>query len=144
MKWFARLHSNFNALATLWDTYLLCLNRNAVKQVSDVLICSANNVTDHYGKTIEVLHRHPFEGWPDMARPSHSFWQIGLDGCALLCQPSKGHPCRVLILLPIMFYCIISTTYQKIGNLFCPLHISGLSHSVHPLMHIRSFSLYYK
>ena len=75
MKWFARLHSNFNALATLWDTYLLCLNRNAVKQVSDVLICSANNVTDHYGKMIEVLHRHPFEGWPDMARPSHSFWQ---------------------------------------------------------------------
>ena len=30
----------------------------------------------------------------------------------------------------IMFYYIISTTYQKIGDLFCSLHISGLSHSV--------------
>ena len=26
----------------------------------------------------------------------------------------------------IMFYYIISTTYQKIGDLFCPIHISGL------------------
>jgi hypothetical protein len=31
---------------------------------------------------------------------------------------------------PIMFYYIISTTYQKIGDLFCPVHISELSHSV--------------
>ena len=30
----------------------------------------------------------------------------------------------------IMFYYIISATYQKIGDLFCPVHISGLSHSV--------------
>ena len=30
----------------------------------------------------------------------------------------------------IMFYYIISTTYKKIGNLFCSVHISGLSHSV--------------
>ena len=30
----------------------------------------------------------------------------------------------------IMFYYIISTTYQKIGDLFCPVYISGLSHSV--------------
>ena len=30
----------------------------------------------------------------------------------------------------LMFYYIISTTYQKIGDLFCPVHISGLSHSV--------------
>ena len=29
-----------------------------------------------------------------------------------------------------MFFCNISTTYQKIGDLFCPVHISGLSHSV--------------
>ena len=27
-----------------------------------------------------------------------------------------------------MLYYIISTTNQKIGNLFCPVHISGLSH----------------
>ena len=31
-----------------------------------------------------------------------------------------------------MFYYIFSTTYQKIGDLFCPVHISGLSHSVSP------------
>ena len=30
----------------------------------------------------------------------------------------------------IIFYYLISTTYQKIGDLFCPVHISGLSHSV--------------
>ena len=30
----------------------------------------------------------------------------------------------------IMFYCTISTTYQRIGDLFCPVHISGLSHCV--------------
>ena len=40
----------------------------------------------------------PFEGWPNRARPSHPFWQNGLNGRALLGQPSKGHPCRVLIL----------------------------------------------
>ena len=26
-----------------------------------------------------------------------------------------------------MFYCIISTTYQEIGDLFCPVHISELA-----------------
>ena len=30
----------------------------------------------------------------------------------------------------IMFYYIISTIYQEIGDLFCHVHISGLSHSV--------------
>ena len=30
-----------------------------------------------------------------------------------------------------MFYYIISTTCLKIGDLFCPIHIYGLSHSVH-------------
>ena len=30
----------------------------------------------------------------------------------------------------ILIYYIISTTYQKIRDLFCPAHISGLSHSV--------------
>jgi hypothetical protein len=33
----------------------------------------------------------------------------------------------------MIFYCIISTTYQKIGDLFCPVHISGFSHSVGPI-----------
>ena len=30
----------------------------------------------------------------------------------------------------IIFYYIISTTYQKIRDLFCSVHISGLSHIV--------------
>ena len=29
-----------------------------------------------------------------------------------------------------MFYYIIKNTYKKIGDLFCPVYISGLSHSV--------------
>ena len=31
---------------------------------------------------------------------SHPFGQMGLDGHALLGQPSKGHPCRILIIFP--------------------------------------------
>ena len=44
----------------------------------------------------------------DLTGHSHSspFCQNGWDGRALLGQPSKGHPCRILILFP---YC--STTY---------------------------------
>ena len=64
------------------------------------------------------------------------------------CYPSKpklaqrlGWPCPVRSALKstpmqyfnhfsIIFYYIISTTYQKIGDLFCPVHISGISYSV--------------
>ena len=56
------------------------------------------------------------------------FGRKGLDGHALLGQPSKGYPGRIFF--PIMFYYIINTTYQNIGDLFCPVHISGPSHSV--------------
>ena len=62
--------------------------------------------------------------------PPH-FGRKGLNGHALLGQPSKGHPCRILILFSMIFYCIISTTYQKIGALFFPVHICGLSHIVY-------------
>ena len=59
------------------------------------------------------------------------FGRRGLDGPALLGQPSKGHKSmQDFNSFSIMFYYIISTTYQKIGDLFCPVHISGLSHSV--------------
>ena len=48
------------------------------------------------------------------------------------CQPSKGHPCRNLkFYFSIMFYHSISTRYQKIGDLFYPVHIFGLSQCVH-------------
>ena len=46
------------------------------------------------------------------------FCQNGWDGHALLGQPS---PVQDFNHFPIMFYCIISATYQKIGDLFCPV-----------------------
>ena len=58
---------------------------------------------------------------------STHFRRKGLDGHALLGQPSKGRQYRNFNYFSILFYYIISTTYQKIGYLFCPVHISGLS-----------------
>ena len=57
----------------------------------------------------------------------------------LLLADGLGWPCSVRSALKrtpmqdfnsfsIMFYYIITTTYQKVGDLFCPVHISGLSH----------------
>ena len=79
-----------------------------------------------------------FEGWPNRTRPSKPICPKGWDGRALLVQPSKGKPCRILIL----FLYIISTTYQKIGDLFwvnLPCYISGLSHSVRSTRYICLF-----
>ena len=42
----------------------------------------------------------------------------------------KRTPMQDFNSLPIVLYYIISTTYQKIGDRFCPVHISGLLHSV--------------
>ena len=93
--------------------------------------------------------------------PFWQFFRLGCDGRALLGQPSKGHPCRILILFPywstislaphippflaeigwlalaelampvgqpskgcpisILIPYIISTTYQKIGDLLFPV-----------------------
>ena len=41
-----------------------------------------------------------------------------------------GTPVQDFNYFLIMFYYIISTTYQKIGDLFSPVDISGFSHSV--------------
>ena len=62
------------------------------------------------------------------------FGRKGLDGRALLGHRSalKRTPVQDINCFSIMFYYIISPTYQKIGDLFCPVHISGLSHSVSP------------
>ena len=78
------------------------------------------NTVGHGRKIIKILHRCPFEGWPSRAQPSKPICQKGWDGRALLGQPLKGHLCRMSILFSIMFYYIISTTYQKIGDLFWP------------------------
>ena len=53
---------------------------------------------------------------------SANFCQKGWDGRALLGQPSKDNRWKISIFfLYVMFYYIISTTYQKIGDLFCSL-----------------------
>ena len=63
------------------------------------------------------------------SHPTH-FGRKGLDGHVLLGQPPKRTPMQDFNSFSILFYYISSTTYQKIGDLFCPVHISGLSHSV--------------
>ena len=49
---------------------------------------------------------------------SANFCQKGWEGRVLLGQPSKGRPWRISI---IFLRYIISTTYQKIVDLFCPV-----------------------
>lgn len=53
----------------------------------------------------------------------------------------KRTPMQDFYHFPMIFYYISSTTYQKIGDLFCPVHISGLSHSVNRfiLLHLVKF-----
>ena len=59
----------------------------------------------------------------DLTGHSHHtcFGRKGLDGHALLGQP----PVQDFNSFCTTFYYIISTTYQKIGDLFCTVHISG-------------------
>ena len=90
-------------------------------------------VADFYAHDCKTLHGCPFVGWPKR-----------LKGIAILALSAKmgGMACPVKSALKrtpvqgfnsfyIMFYYIISTTYQKIGDLSCHVHISGLSPSVH-------------
>ena len=61
------------------------------------------------------------------------FWQKLADWLNWLCpvrSALKRTPVQDFNYFSITFYCIISITYQKIGDLFCLIHISGLSHSV--------------
>ena len=96
-------------------------------------ICGAKNVVEHYGKRIEILHERCFVGWPNGSRPSHPFWQKSADWLNWPCTIRSAlnrTPVQDFNSSSIIFYYIISTTYQKIGDLFCSVHISGLSHSV--------------
>ena len=63
-------------------------------------------------------------------QPSHPFWQKGLEWPCPVRSALKRTPVQDFNYFSIILYCIISTTYQKIGGLFCPVHISGFSHSV--------------
>ena len=62
--------------------------------------------------------------------PSHPFWQKGLGWPCPVRSALKRKPMQDFNYFSIMFYYNISTTYQKIGDLFCLVHIYGLSHSV--------------
>ena len=97
-------------------------------------ICVADNVMEHYGKRIKILHGCPLEGWPNRAWP----W------------PSKpylpkrvGWPCPVRsshIRTPVQdfnSFSIILLHYQhhisKNWRPILPCYISRLSHSVFPI-----------
>ena len=60
------------------------------------------------------------------ARPSHLFWQKGLEWPCPVRSALKKTPVQDFSSFSIIFYYIISTTYQKIGDLFCPVHIFRL------------------
>ena len=92
-----------------------------------VFFTYSNNVVEYYGKRIEILHGHPFEGWPNRARPSHPFWQLLVGWPCPVRSALKRTPVQDFNSSSIMVYNIITTTYQKIGDLFCPVQISGLS-----------------
>ena len=86
---------------------------------TNFLICDANNVVEHYKKDFKcctgVLLR------ADLIENGHPspFCQKGWDG-------REGHPCRIWF-FSIIFYYIISTEYQKIVELFCPVIILDFS-----------------
>ena len=63
-------------------------------------------------------------GSANRAWPSHPFWQKLADWLNWPCpvrSALKRTPVQDFDSFSIMFYYIISTTYQKIGDLFCPL-----------------------
>ena len=64
------------------------------------------------------------------ARPSYPFWQLLVRWLCPVRSALKRTPVQDFNYFSMIFYYIISTTYKKIGDLFCPVHISGLSHSV--------------
>ena len=90
------------------------------KQVSNFLICGANVVVEHFGKRIKILHGRPFEGWRNRAWPSKPILPKWVGWLCPVMSALKRTPLQDFNSFSIMFYCIISTTYQKIGDLFCP------------------------
>ena len=67
----------------------------------------------------------------DLTGHGHPTGRKGLDGHTLLARSAlKRTPLQDFYYLSKMFYYIISTICQKIGDLFCLDNISGLSHSV--------------
>ena len=67
---------------------------------------------------------------PFVPGQEHPFWQKSADWLNLICPVRsaalKRTPVENFNSFSAMFYCMISTTHQKIGDLFCPFLISGL------------------
>ena len=58
------------------------------------------------------------------------FWQMGLDGHALLGQASKGHPCRILILFPYCSTTLLVPHIKKLETYFVLLYFWTFSQCV--------------
>ena len=85
---------------------------------------------EHYEKKSIILHRCPFEGWPNWAWPIQPISWFLPKRMGWLCpvrSALKRKPVQDFNSFSIMFYYIISTTYPKIGDLFCPVILNLLS-----------------
>ena len=96
-------------------------NINTAKYVTNFLKCVANNVVEHYGKRIKILQECPFEAWPNRAQSSKPFLLIQVWWLSPVKSALKRTPVPDFNTFSIMFYSIISTTYQKIVDRFCPV-----------------------
>jgi hypothetical protein len=91
------------------------MSRNITEQNRSPIfryVRGANNVVEDYGKKIK------------------SCMADGLERPCPVRSALKRMPLQDFGSFFILFYYLISTTNQKIGDLFCPVHISGLSQSV--------------
>ena len=90
------------------------------------MLCGTYNVVEHYEKRIKILHSCPFEGWPNRAWP--------IQPISRYLPKRVGWPCPVRSALKrtpvqdfnsfsISIYYIISTTFQKLRDLFYSLII---------------------
>ena len=87
-------------------------------------MCGTYNVVEYYGKRIKILHGCPFEGWPNRAwsiQPISQFLTKRVGWPCPVRSALKKTPVQGFNSFSIMLYYIISTTYQKIGDLFYPV-----------------------
>ena len=89
-------------------------------QFFDVLIMQQNIMEKELTSCTGVLLRADLTGHGQFSQLA-DICQKGWDGHALLGQPSKRSPVQDFNSFSIMFYYIFSITYQKIGDLFCPV-----------------------
>ena len=69
---------------------------------------------------IKILYGCPFEGWPPI-QPISRFLPKRVGWPCPVRSALKRTPMQDFNYFSIMFYYIFSTTYQRIGDLFCPV-----------------------